>query len=107
VLHLEKHSIRDSDGTSVDAQAAAAVAVAPIRNGGDLSVAPNGAHCLPLHNHRRWGADAESDTTGDHPPHSIQKIEFPEFNGTDDPMAWLNRSERYFTLHGTLENQRV
>jgi hypothetical protein len=53
------------------------------------------------------GADTESDAIGNHLPPSVHKIEFPKFDGTGDPMVWLNHCEHYFALHGTPKHQRV
>jgi hypothetical protein len=107
VLRLEKNSTGAGDGVPCDGQAAAsavAVAAAPFGNADDLSVTPNGAYGRPSHPFRRRSADSEFDASGDHPPHSVHKIEFPKFNGTGDPMAWLNCYEWYFVLHGTPEH---
>jgi hypothetical protein len=35
------------------------------------------------------------------------KIKFPKFDGSGDPMSWLNLCERYFKLRGTPEDRRV
>jgi hypothetical protein len=35
------------------------------------------------------------------------KIEFPKFDGTGDPLSWLNWCERYFHVHATPENKKV
>jgi hypothetical protein len=33
--------------------------------------------------------------------------EFPKFDGTGDPLAWLNRYKRYFRVRATSENKNV
>jgi hypothetical protein len=38
---------------------------------------------------------------------TLHKIEFLKFDGTWDPMSWLNRCGRYFRLYGTPEHQRI
>jgi hypothetical protein len=38
---------------------------------------------------------------------TTHKLEFPKFYGTNDPLPWLNRCERYFLVRRTLEHQRV
>jgi hypothetical protein len=35
------------------------------------------------------------------------KLEFPKFDGSGDPLPWLNRCERYFHVRRTPEHQRV
>jgi hypothetical protein len=35
------------------------------------------------------------------------KLKFPKFDGSDAPMPWLNRCERYFHVRHTSEHQRV
>jgi hypothetical protein len=87
VLRLEKNSSSAGDGTPTDGNTAATV--------------------RPPHHHRPHGMASESDAVDDHLPASIHKIEFPKFDGTSDPMAWLNRYECYFTLRGTPEHQHV
>jgi hypothetical protein len=38
---------------------------------------------------------------------TTHKLEFPKFDGTNDPLPWLNRCERYFLVCRTPEHQRV
>jgi hypothetical protein len=85
----------------------AAVAAASGGHDNDHSFAPSGAAGRPLPNHHRWGADTKSEAIGDHLPPSVHKIEFPKFDGTGDPMAWLSHCECYFVLHDTPEHQHV
>jgi hypothetical protein len=35
------------------------------------------------------------------------KLEFPKFDGTSDPLPWLNCCEYYFNVRRTLDHQRV
>jgi hypothetical protein len=35
------------------------------------------------------------------------KLKFPKFDGSDDPLPWLNRCEQYFHVRRTPEHQRV
>jgi hypothetical protein len=34
-------------------------------------------------------------------------LEFPKFDGTGDPLSWLNHCERYFYVRCTPENKHV
>jgi hypothetical protein len=34
-------------------------------------------------------------------------LEFAKFDGTGDPLSWLNHCERYFYVRCTPENKRV
>jgi hypothetical protein len=38
---------------------------------------------------------------------TTQKLEFPKFDGTGDPLPWLNRCEHYFRLRRTPEDKKV
>jgi hypothetical protein len=38
---------------------------------------------------------------------TTHKLEFPKYDGTGDPLPWLNRCERYFTVRRTPEPKRV
>jgi hypothetical protein len=110
VLHLEKNSSSAGDDTLVNGNAASLAARAGAVSGGqgdDHSTVPPGEAGWPLHHHRRRGTGSDLDAVGDHLPASVHKIEFPKFDGMDDPMAWLNRCEHYFALHGTPKHQRV
>jgi hypothetical protein len=35
------------------------------------------------------------------------KLEFPKFDGSGDPLPWLNRCEHFFHVRRTLDHQRV
>jgi hypothetical protein len=38
---------------------------------------------------------------------TVHKIEFLKYNGTGDPLPWLNRCDRYFMVRRTPENKKV
>jgi hypothetical protein len=64
---------------------------------------PNGR---PQHaGHRRQGDD--NDEAGDDIVPTTHKLEFLKYDGTDDPLPWLNRCERYFHVRCTPELKRV
>jgi hypothetical protein len=54
---------------------------------------------------RRQGRD-EDDGGEDIIP-TTHKLEFPKYDGTGDPLPWLNRCERYFTVRRTPEPKCV
>jgi hypothetical protein len=54
---------------------------------------------------RRQGRD-EDDGGEDIMP-TTHKLEFPKYDGTGDPLPWLNRCERYFPVRRTPEPKRV
>jgi hypothetical protein len=56
-------------------------------------------------NRRRQGRD-EDDGGEDIIP-TTHKLEFPKYDGTGDPLPWLNRCERYFMVHRTPEPKRI
>jgi hypothetical protein len=68
---------------------------------GNVSVAP------PNSGGRRRMGDGDVDQAGEGINNTSHKVEFPKFNGSDDPMPWLNRCECYFRLRGTPENMWV
>jgi hypothetical protein len=49
----------------------------------------------------------EDDDTGGDFVSTTHKLEFPKYDGTDDPLPWLNRCERYFHVRRTPEQKRV
>jgi hypothetical protein len=55
--------------------------------------------CTPCRN--------DAGVGGGHFHTTAHKLEFPKFNGSDDPLPWLNRCERYFHERQTPEHQRV
>jgi hypothetical protein len=55
---------------------------------------------------RRAGDDGADTGDGAFLP-TTHKLEFLKFDGTSDPLPWLNRCERYFLVHRTPEHQRV
>jgi hypothetical protein len=38
---------------------------------------------------------------------TVHKLEFPKYDGTSDPLPWLNRCDRYFNVHRTPEHKKV
>jgi hypothetical protein len=55
---------------------------------------------------RRAGTDDEEDLGGDFLL-TAHKLEFPKFDGTGDPLPWLNRCKRYFHVRRTPDHKRV
>jgi hypothetical protein len=51
--------------------------------------------------------DADEDDPGDDFIPMVHKLEFTKFDGTCDPLPWLNRCERYFRVRRTPEHKRV
>jgi hypothetical protein len=51
-------------------------------------------------------ADNDGDQGGDFLP-TAHKLEFQKYDGTGDPLPWLNRCERYFFDHQTPEHKLV
>jgi hypothetical protein len=56
--------------------------------------------------HQQLDGDDDGVTSGDFPM-TAHKLEFPKFDGSGDPLPWLNRCERYFHVRHTPEHQRV
>jgi hypothetical protein len=58
--------------------------------------------------HDRWhpGVD-DDDVMGGYVVSTAQKLEFPKFDGTGDPLPWLNHCERYFHVRSTPDHHRV
>jgi hypothetical protein len=54
---------------------------------------------------RAPGTDDEDASDGIMP--STHKLEFPKFDGSSDPLPWLNRCERYFRVRRTPDHKRV
>jgi hypothetical protein len=51
-----------------------------------------------------------SDGTGDAIAHAARhdhKLLFPTFDGSEDPLPWLNRCDQFFRIQGTLEAGKV
>jgi hypothetical protein len=70
------------------------------------TVPHNPPHGRPAHaGRRRHGED--DDNVGDDIVPRTHKIEFPKYDGTGDPLLWLNRCERYFHVRRTPERKRV
>jgi hypothetical protein len=42
-------------------------------------------------------ADDDNDPSGDFIP-TAHKLEFSKYDGTGDPLLWLNRCDRYFRV---------
>ncbi|KAG2541920.1 hypothetical protein PVAP13_9NG663828 [Panicum virgatum] len=91
VSRLEKAQCGDNDHPTDDA--AGATASAP----GSLPFRET-----PHLPHR----DAEDDD-GDPRFHPRARIEFPTFDGKEDPLPWLNRCETFFRCQNTPERRRV
>jgi hypothetical protein len=53
---------------------------------------------------RRRPGDDDDEEEGFPTTH---KMDFPKYDGIDDPLSWLNRCERYFCVRHTLEHRRV
>ena len=49
---------------------------------------------------------SEGPRAPDHPPQH-KKWDFPRFDGTTDPMLFLNKCEAYFRQHRTMAEERV
>jgi hypothetical protein len=60
---------------------------------------------LPPDHHHRHGRG--EDDGGDDIIPTTHKLEFPKYDGTNDPLSWLNQCERYFTVRRTPELKRV
>jgi hypothetical protein len=56
---------------------------------------------------RRRAGDDGADTSDEAFLPTTHKLDFPKFNGTSDPLPWLNHCERYFLVRRTPEHQRV
>jgi hypothetical protein len=55
---------------------------------------------------RRRPPFEEVEDGGDFLP-TYHKLDFTKFDGSSDPLPWLNRCEHYFRVHHTLEHKRV
>jgi hypothetical protein len=55
---------------------------------------------------RGQGDDDEEEASGDFIP-TANKLEFPKFDGTGEPLPWLNRCEWYFHVRRTSEHKRM
>jgi hypothetical protein len=85
-------------------------AAVPQATGGSSSVVPPAPNNSNREHHQTFPHRRDHETEDDHDGELFQmshKIEFPKFNGTTDPLPWLNRCERYFHIHGTPEHHRV
>jgi hypothetical protein len=49
----------------------------------------------------------DDDAAGDDIVSTTHKLEFPKYDGTNDPLPWLNICERYFHVRRTPEPKRV
>jgi hypothetical protein len=56
---------------------------------------------------RRHAAQGNDEEAGEDFVPTTHKLEFPKFDGTGDPLPWLNRCERYFRLRRTPEDKKV
>jgi hypothetical protein len=76
-------------------------------NGGHGGTAPRDPpQGHPQHAGRRRHGD-DDDAAGDDIVSTTHKLEFPKYDGTNDPLPWLNRCERYFHVRRTPEPKRV
>jgi hypothetical protein len=69
--------------------------VTPLPPGG----CQDSGRCRPL--------DGDVEHAGEGNSSTSHKIGFPKFDGSGDPMPWLNCCERYFRLCGTPENRHM
>jgi hypothetical protein len=53
----------------------------------------------------RRRAAGEEDDDQDFP--TVHKLEFPKYDGSSDPLPWLNRCNRYFKVRRTPEGKKV
>jgi hypothetical protein len=53
---------------------------------------------------RCWAGDDGADTGDGAFLPTAHKLEFPKFDGTSDPLPWLNYCERYFLVRRTSEH---
>jgi hypothetical protein len=56
---------------------------------------------------RRVPGDADAGDPAADPVPMAHKLEFPKFDGTGDPLPWLNRCERFFHMRWTPDDKRV
>jgi hypothetical protein len=75
--------------------------------GDDHSVVPppRVKPCGPPPPHRRHQTPKD-DKDGDFLP-TYHKLDFPKFDGSYDPLQWLNRYEHYFRIRWTPNHKRV
>lgn len=60
-------------------------------------------------NHEAEGEDSHADTIGRSPhfaPRNV-KLDFPRFNGEEDPTTWVCRAEQFFRFQGTNEGDKT
>jgi hypothetical protein len=65
---------------------------------------------IPLDRHQQGGRRRQvrdEDDGGEGIIPTTHKLEFPKYDGTGNPLLWLNRCERYFTVRRTPEPKRV
>lgn len=56
-------------------------------------------------NHGNRRANGEASTGGYLP--RLVKLEFPRYNGEEDPTSWICRADQFFNFHQTAEEDRV
>jgi hypothetical protein len=61
------------------------------------------AAATPFRRHHR-PEDVDDDDGGDFLP-TYHKLDFPKFDGSGDPLSWLNRCEHYFCVRRTPEHK--
>jgi hypothetical protein len=117
LLRLEHGNVSMSDKGPAPGYAAAAPS--PVASNGepsgaasravDSSVTPPSASNRPAASppqpRRHNGPDDDADA-GEFLP-TYHKLDFPKFDGSSDPLPWLNRCEHYFRVRRTPEHKRV
>jgi hypothetical protein len=61
-----------------------------------VAMTPSGRHHVP---------DANADDDDFLP--TYHKLDFPKYDGSGDPLPWLNRCEHYFRVRRTVDHKRV
>lgn len=59
---------------------------------------------------KRPEGDGENSHTGERHPPFVQrhvKLDFPRFNGEQDPTTWVCRAEQFFRFQGTSEAEKT
>ena len=67
------------------------------------------SHGQPRGSHNQWGnrGSQQGETNQSYAPR-LAKLDFPRFNGSEDPTSWICRAEQFFRFHETpLEDQDV
>jgi hypothetical protein len=67
---------------------------------------PSKQHRLPPDQYRPY-LHADDNNHDDNRFHPHVRLEFPTFDGKDDPLPWLKRCETFFHDQSTLEDRQV